>query len=160
MTAMVHAMVHATCVAIGACGVLLRGPSGAGKSDLALRLIDAGAALVADDQVRLTLTPEGVVAACPPALAGLIEVRGYGPASLAYRPRAVIGLVVDLRPFAEIERVPDQATVDLCGQAVRAAQVDPAQPGAAARVRLLATTGVRISSLADRRCPTAIEAPA
>ena len=29
--------------------LLLRGPSGAGKSDLALRLIEAGGALVADD---------------------------------------------------------------------------------------------------------------
>ena len=35
--------IHASCVAIGAEGVLLLGPSGAGKSDLALRLIDGGA---------------------------------------------------------------------------------------------------------------------
>ena len=45
--------VHGTCVAIAGRGVLLRAPSGAGKSDLALRLIDAGARLVADDQVEL-----------------------------------------------------------------------------------------------------------
>ena len=32
--------------------MLLRGPSGAGKSDLALRLIEAGGRLVADDQTR------------------------------------------------------------------------------------------------------------
>ena len=37
-------LVHATAVAIDGRAVLLRGPSGSGKSDLALRLIDAGAA--------------------------------------------------------------------------------------------------------------------
>ena len=39
---------HGTCVEIDGSGVLLRGPSGSGKSDLALRLIDGGARLVAD----------------------------------------------------------------------------------------------------------------
>ncbi|MGL6042504.1 MAG: HPr kinase/phosphorylase, partial [Sandaracinobacteroides sp.] len=42
---------HATAVAINGAGVLLFGPSGAGKSDLALRLIDRGAVLIADDRV-------------------------------------------------------------------------------------------------------------
>ena len=46
--------VHATCVALVGAGtvrgVLLRGPSGAGKSDLALRLVEQGWRLVADDQ--------------------------------------------------------------------------------------------------------------
>ncbi|RME65602.1 MAG: aldolase, partial [Alphaproteobacteria bacterium] len=41
--------VHGTCVAIDGAGVLILGPSGAGKSDFALRLIDEGAVLVADD---------------------------------------------------------------------------------------------------------------
>ena len=43
--------IHATAIDIGGDGVLLRGPSGCGKSDLALRLIDAGARLVADDRI-------------------------------------------------------------------------------------------------------------
>ena len=45
--------IHASCVAIGGKGVLLLGDSGAGKSDLALRLIDEGARLVADDRAEL-----------------------------------------------------------------------------------------------------------
>ena len=45
--------IQATCVALQGVGILLRGPSGAGKSDLALRLIDAGASLVADDLCEL-----------------------------------------------------------------------------------------------------------
>jgi HPr kinase/phosphorylase len=69
--------VHATSVALpdadgGWSGVLLRGPSGAGKSDLALRLIDGGARLVADDQTELRCV-DGVLTACAPdMLAGKI----------------------------------------------------------------------------------------
>ncbi|MEE9317578.1 MAG: hypothetical protein V3U48_04730, partial [Rhodospirillales bacterium] len=39
--------IHATCVEMDGKGVLLMGPPGSGKSDLALRLIDGGARLVA-----------------------------------------------------------------------------------------------------------------
>ena len=35
-----EALIHGTCIAIGAEGVLLVGKPGSGKSDLALRLID------------------------------------------------------------------------------------------------------------------------
>src|SRR3546814_8050780 len=42
--------IHASCVAAGNGGVLILGNSGQGKSDLALRLIDRGARLVADDR--------------------------------------------------------------------------------------------------------------
>ena len=71
-------MVHATCVAIGDRAVLLCGPSGSGKSDLALRLIDGGAQLVADDQVVLRAEGGRIVARAPEALAGRMEVRGIG----------------------------------------------------------------------------------
>ncbi len=47
--------VHATAVALAGRCVLLLGPSGAGKSDLALRLLDRGWRLVADDRVVLTV---------------------------------------------------------------------------------------------------------
>src|SRR6185312_10220968 len=69
-------LLHATTVAIDGAAVLLRGPSGSGKSDLALRLIDAGARLVADDQSELRRVGEVVVVRAPDALRGLIEVRG------------------------------------------------------------------------------------
>jgi serine kinase of HPr protein (carbohydrate metabolism regulator) len=58
-------MVHGTTVALEGEGVLLRGPSGSGKSDLALRLIDGGARLVADDQTELTRTANGLIARSP-----------------------------------------------------------------------------------------------
>ncbi len=74
--------VHASAVTIGDSGVLLRGPSGSGKSDLALRLIDGGARLVADDRVDIYQTRDGLMMAPPESLAGLLEVRGLGIADV------------------------------------------------------------------------------
>ncbi|MBC7135922.1 MAG: serine kinase, partial [Oceanibaculum nanhaiense] len=47
-------LLHATTIALDGRAVLLCGPPGSGKSDLALRAIDAGAVLVADDQTALS----------------------------------------------------------------------------------------------------------
>ena len=60
--------IHGTCVLLSGLGVLLRGPSGSGKSDLALRLIDGGARLVADDQVELIPAEGRLLARAPEAL--------------------------------------------------------------------------------------------
>ncbi|MFZ9450406.1 MAG: HPr kinase/phosphorylase [Alphaproteobacteria bacterium] len=78
MTQATSIQVHATCVAIDGAGILLRGPSGAGKSDLALRLVDGGAALVADDRVDLRRRGTCLVASPPAPLRGLVEARGVG----------------------------------------------------------------------------------
>jgi serine kinase of HPr protein (carbohydrate metabolism regulator) len=59
-------------------GVLIEGPSGAGKSDLALRAIDQGFRLVADDRVVLWTCQGQLYGRAPAALAGLLEVRGLG----------------------------------------------------------------------------------
>lgn len=99
-------LLHATCVAIGMQGVLLRGPSGAGKSDLALRLIDRGAWLVADDQVELAAEDGRLVARCPGTIRGLLEVRGLGLVSLPALQAAPVALVADLVPGAEVPRLP------------------------------------------------------
>ena len=45
--------IHATCVDVEGVGVLFLGAPGNGKSDLALRLIDGGARLVADDRANV-----------------------------------------------------------------------------------------------------------
>jgi RNase adaptor protein for sRNA GlmZ degradation len=89
-------LVYGTCVAIGRTSVLLRGPSGSGKSDLALRLIDGGARLVADDQVSVTSAGGWAIAESPPALRGLLEVRGIGILAVPWCPSAAIGAVIDL----------------------------------------------------------------
>jgi serine kinase of HPr protein (carbohydrate metabolism regulator) len=108
--------VHATCVALkqGRAwrALLLRGPSGAGKSDLALRLIEAGGRLVADDQTHLAKSGKGLVATSPGPLAGLIEVRGIGIVRLSRAQllaRAPLALLVDLVRPDQVERMPEPA---------------------------------------------------
>src|SRR5436190_12103023 len=96
--------VHASCVAIGPHGVLLLGKSGAGKSDLALRLIDAGARLVADDRTILFIARGALHARAPDSIKGLLEIRGLGIVTMPSRPFAKIALVVRLG--AEDARLP------------------------------------------------------
>lgn len=98
---------HGTCVAIDGEGVLLRGRPGSGKSDLALRLIDAGARLVADDQTELTRRGDDIVARAPPSIAGHIEVRGVGILPCPNVAAAPLRLVVDLVPAGDVERLPE-----------------------------------------------------
>ena len=129
--------IHASCVAVGGRGVVLRGPSGAGKSDLALRLIDDGAELVADDRVDLTAEGTRLFAAAPPALAGLLEARGIGILKIAYRTRAEVVVVVDLIAAGETaERLPDRHTATLAGVVLPATRLKAFEASAAAKVRL------------------------
>ena len=96
--------IHATAVAVGRRGALIRGPSGSGKSDLALRclaicpsaLLRDVVKLVADDQVILRREQSGLVATAPPTLRGRLEVRGVGILEVAVAGEADIVLVADL----------------------------------------------------------------
>jgi serine kinase of HPr protein (carbohydrate metabolism regulator) len=130
-------LTHATCVAIGDIGILIRGPSGAGKSDLALRLLDDGATLVSDDYCDLTLDANHLVAHAPDAIAGKIEVRGYGIIDIAHKTPVRIGLVVDLSPKEQIPRVPETQTCVVEGIEVIHLNIDPNTPSAAAKIRLI-----------------------
>ena len=108
--------IHATAVAVAGHAVLLVGPPGSGKSDLALRLIDRGAVLVADDRVIVARDRHRVTASPPSTLAGLIEVRGVGIVAAPHVAGVTVALVVDLaEPPA---RLPEPATRDLAGVAV------------------------------------------
>ena len=111
--------IHASCVAVGSHGILIRGASASGKSTLCLQLIDGEgyglgrktlrARLVADDQVEL-LPRKGKLVARPPAsLAGLIEIRGAGILATTYKKSVILKLVVDLLPPTQVERLPDQS---------------------------------------------------
>ena len=105
--------VHASAVLAGARAVLIRGPAGAGKSRLADALLTAAdsgllrfARLVGDDRVALEACHDRLLVRPAAALAGLLEVRGFGIRRLAFEPVAVVGLVVDLAA-ADAERLPD-----------------------------------------------------
>jgi len=93
--------VHATAVAIGGAGVLIRGSSGQGKSDLALRLIDRGAILVSDDQVDIVRKGRDLLLSPPPPLAGKLEIRSLGIWEQEYLSEAPLKLIVDLKPHPE-----------------------------------------------------------
>lgn len=129
---------HGTAVLVSQAGVLLRGPSGAGKSDLALRLIDGGALLVADDQVEIHREDDRLLMSPPATIAGLFEVRGVGIVKLAHRSAAPLNLVVDLVAAETIERLPVADNVDLLGCPVPRLALDPWAASAAAKVRLAA----------------------
>ena len=128
--------VHGTCVAVSGTGVLLLGPPGSGKSDLALRLIDGGARLVADDRVELTLEDGGVVASPPETIVGLLEVRGIGVLGMAFDGTAPLGLVVELAQAKDIERLPDETTEVVLGTSVPLVRLTPFEASAPAKVRL------------------------
>jgi serine kinase of HPr protein (carbohydrate metabolism regulator) len=121
-------LLHASAVGLDGKGVLLLGRSGRGKSDLALRLIDAGAVLIADDQVRLWRAGDRLIADAPRALAGLIEVRGLGIRRLPCEPVAAVGLVVDLGA-TDAERLPERksAVTEVAGIVLPRLAVAPGQ---------------------------------
>jgi len=135
--------VHATCVALQTGrrwrGVLLRGPSGAGKSDLALRLIEAGARLVSDDQTELVRQGNAVVATAPTRIAGLIEARGVGIVKLSRDQvvaRAAVALLADLTSRENIERLPEPESESLLGVKLPRLVLAPFEASAPAKLQL------------------------
>jgi serine kinase of HPr protein (carbohydrate metabolism regulator) len=139
-------LIHATCLAIGGCGVLILGVPGSGKSDLALRLIDQPgrgtggkamtARLVADDQVVITRRDGRLIAAPPPRLAGLMEVRGLGIVKVEWEGEAELGLAVRLADSGSIERLPERpGSHVLLDIALPEIAIDPYVASAPARVR-------------------------
>ena len=128
-------LIHATCVTIGGAGILIRGPSGSGKSDLALRLIDEGARLVADDYCEAAVHQKALSVTAPPAIAGKLEVRGVGIAELDHVGQVRVALVVDLRSAIEIPRLPDTATIAIEGVTVPWIELDAGTASAPAKVR-------------------------
>jgi len=141
---MSRSRIHATCIALagaaGPAGILLRGPSGSGKSDLALRLIDQGATLVADDQCLLEVRDDGgrrrVFARAPETIAGAIEVRGLGIVSLPRTAEAPVALLVDMAAPQTVERLPEAVEEELLGVAVPRMALDPFETSAPAKLRL------------------------
>lgn len=112
---------HASCAARGGDGVLFLGPPGAGKSELVLRLIGRGWALVADDQVDLAADPaDALIATPPPALRGMLEVRGLGIfRDLPVAAPARLRLVVDLLPAGEQPpRLPEPRAFEAHGRSL------------------------------------------
>ncbi|MCH9765888.1 MAG: HPr kinase/phosphatase C-terminal domain-containing protein [Alphaproteobacteria bacterium] len=105
---------HGTAVAAAGRGALIRGASGSGKSDLALRclmhapspLLPNAVSLISDDRVAIEVRAGALIASPPPAIAGLLEVRGLGLYRFEYTSEAPVAVVVDLVASDKIERLP------------------------------------------------------
>ena len=128
--------IHATCVVIKGHGVLLRGESGSGKSDLALRLIDDGAGLVADDYAELCALDGQIFATVPLAIQGLLEVRGIGIVRLGCVPRVPVAAIFDLVALSDVERLPTAQTETIEGVEVARYAIHGFDASAPAKVRM------------------------
>lgn len=106
-------LLHATAVVIQGQAVLLTGASGAGKSDLALRLIDRGACLLADDYIELMVEHDRLMAHAPVTIRGRMEVRGIGIVDVESVDCAPVALLVDLDRTPE--RLPEPVARRLYG---------------------------------------------
>jgi hypothetical protein len=110
---------HATAVVLGRTGLIVVGRSGSGKTELCLNLVAACQAegvfarLVCDDQVLLSSATGRLIATAPRTIAGLVELRGFGPAQTAHVAAAVIDRVVRMEPSAP--RMPEPATESVHG---------------------------------------------
>lgn len=126
---------HACCVAIGDCGVLIEGDSGAGKSDLTLRLIDRGAELVSDDYTVLEHQGTALVGRAPDRIAGRIEVRGIGIVHLPFRSEVTVQMMVRIEPTPD--RLPERPELRrIAGVDVPVVALPALEPSAPIKVEL------------------------
>jgi HPr kinase/phosphorylase len=140
--------IQATAVALAGRVVLLRGSPGSGKSDLALRLVDGGGMLVADDQTCLSRRGAEVWATAPGPLKDLLEVRGVGIVRMPALAEAPVALLIDLVGERHVERCPDPQAESVLGVELPRLQLNAASASAPAKVRLAlrlaAGTGERL----------------
>jgi HPr kinase/phosphorylase len=142
-------LLHGTCVAVDGHGVLLRGQPGAGKSDLALRLIGDGAVLVADDQVSVEAAGDILWSSAPPAIRGLLEVRGVGLVRTDTAGRTPVRLIVDLVPRELVPRLPETAYENLEGIELPVYRLHAFDGSTPAKIALL-VRALGIDIIADR----------
>jgi HPr kinase/phosphorylase len=133
-----YIQIHASCVELGGIGVLLLGESGSGKSDLALRLIDAGGRLVADDRTDLNLRSDRLMASSPAPIAGRIEVRGIGIVPSTHVAEAPVALAIELVAPERVERLPTAQCRSWLGIEIPLLALAPFESSATAKVRVAA----------------------
>jgi serine kinase of HPr protein (carbohydrate metabolism regulator) len=112
-------------------GVLIEGPSGAGKSDLALRALDQGFRLVADDRVALWASQDRLFGRAPDTLAGLMELRGLGVLGAPALPFSEVAL---LARCGAPDRLPEHETAEILGVVVPVVTLAALEPSAPAKL--------------------------
>ena len=93
-------------------GVLITGKSGSGKSETAIGLLEKGAALVADDTVKICQIGGELSTSAKNFARGYLEMRGIGIINVAnlyglsaIRPEKRLDLVVALKPDTDLNKV-------------------------------------------------------
>lgn len=119
-------------------GVLIEGASGSGKSDLALRAMQEGFRIVADDRVLVWASGGRTFGRAPDALHGLMETRGAGVLPVGPLPFCPILMAVRCEPSPDaVERMPDGGTLDLPAGPVPIRSLWPFDRAAPAKLRRL-----------------------
>jgi serine kinase of HPr protein (carbohydrate metabolism regulator) len=132
----IHAGLIAVRVAGGWRGALIQGPSGIGKSDLALRALEEGFRLVADDRVVVFVSAGRLFGRAPTSIHGLIEVRGLGVVPQVALRLAPISLAVRCKPTPDsVDRLPEPRAESLLGCDVPVFEVWPLEHTAPAKIR-------------------------
>jgi serine kinase of HPr protein (carbohydrate metabolism regulator) len=116
-------------------GALILGASGAGKSDLALRALDAGFRLVADDRVAVWTSGGALYGRAPEPICDLIEARGHGVVAEPALAFAEIVLAAECAGGAEIERMPEPQRFKTAGAELPLVTIDPFEASAPAKLR-------------------------
>lgn len=102
--------IHASCVEFMGSGLLICGRPGSGKSDLCLRLIDAVAKFIADDQTVIENRNGKLTARAPDSIKGMLEIRGIGIVETPCAGETEISLKLSLQSCDQIDRMPENQT--------------------------------------------------
>lgn len=93
-------------------GVLIKGKSGSGKSEAAIGLVERGAALIADDLVKLRNVNGKITAYSKDISRGYIEMRGIGIVNVsniyglgAMMPDSKLDLIINLVPQDDLNKI-------------------------------------------------------
>ena len=108
---------HATSLVLDNSGIMIMGEPGIGKSDLALRLIDIGATLIADDITICTKIGEFIYLFSPEKTRGLLEVRELGIINVPYVENIKLVMVVNLLKTSK-QSIPSNKSKRIMGEKI------------------------------------------
>ncbi len=128
-------------------GALIQGLSGSGKSDLAIRVLEIGFRLVADDQVRLSVAKGRLFGCAPASLANLLEARGLGLVRIESLRLAEVRLLVLCGSYDDAERLPELSKTCIAGvhiPTIRVRALDPSAPAKLCRALEMLGSGTQL----------------
>ncbi|MEO1700530.1 MAG: serine/threonine protein kinase [Pseudomonadota bacterium] len=131
-------LVHGTCIKLDGRGIFITGPSGAGKTQTALTVWRRARAsgltchFVSDDQthVQALLDPTRLIATCPDAIFGKLEIFGFGIIEDRdmFCEHAELNLLVDLVADENVARMAPEPKCELNGVALAELRVPQKNP--------------------------------